>query len=76
MSERTKGDYALAFRTRTDIRHWRIVRKYYVHPRPNPYNSQLDIIEVSKDWNSACLFVCLFINFGLCDYIVVRMYVQ
>jgi len=48
-SERTKGDYALAFRTRTDIRHWRIVRKgakYQVYPRPHPYNSLHDIIMV------------------------------
>ena len=49
-SERTQGDYALAFRTNTDIRHWRIVNKagkYFVHPRPNPYNSLDDIISVS-----------------------------
>lgn len=50
-SERTPGDYALAFRTNTDIRHWRIVNKsnkFYVHPRPNPYNSLDDIIAVSR----------------------------
>ncbi len=54
-SERTQGDYALAFRTSTDIRHWRIVHKggkFFVYPRPNPYNSLEDIIEVSFD------FVC------------------
>lgn len=48
-SERQPGDYALAFRTRSEIRNWRIVQrdsKYFVHPRPNPYNSLLDIVQV------------------------------
>ncbi len=48
-SERSPGDYALAFRTNTDTRHWRIVKnsgRFYVHPRPNPYNSLPEIIQV------------------------------
>ena len=48
-SEKVAGDYALAFRTRTEIRHWKIVKnnyKYYVHPRPNSYRSVADIVQV------------------------------
>lgn len=51
-SERVSGDYALAFRTRTEIRHWKIVKsngKYYVHPRPNPYDSVAAIILHFRD---------------------------
>ncbi|XP_064397976.1 uncharacterized protein LOC135344660 [Halichondria panicea] len=51
-SERSPGDYALAFRTNTDTRHWRIVKnsgRFYVHPRPNPYNSLPEIIQHFKD---------------------------
>jgi hypothetical protein len=58
-SERVPGDCALAFRTRTEIRHWRIVKKsnkYYVHPRPNPYNSVADIIKVILFTPSALIF--------------------
>ena len=48
-SERTPGDYAMAFRTTDDIRHWRIVQnkdKYYVHPRPHPYETLEEIVLV------------------------------
>ena len=48
-SEKTPGDYALAFRTATEVRHWKLVQdggKFYVHPRPNPYNSLEEIIQV------------------------------
>lgn len=48
-SERVPGDYALAFRTRTEIRHWKIVKRdgnYYVHPRPNPYPTVPAIVQV------------------------------
>ena len=48
-SERNIGDYALAFRTGAEMRHWRIVQdngKFYVHPRPNPYDSLEDIVQV------------------------------
>ena len=48
-SEKVAGDYALAFRTRNEIRHWKIVKndgKYYVHPRPNSYRSVADIVQV------------------------------
>ena len=50
-SEKTLGDYALAFRTSSEVRHWKIVQdagKFYVHPRPNPYNSLEEIITVRK----------------------------
>ena len=50
-SEKTLGDYALAFRTKSEVRHWKIVHdkeKFYVHPRPNPYDSLEDIIKVRK----------------------------
>jgi hypothetical protein len=47
-SEKTPGDYALAFRTTSEVRHWKLVQdggKFYVHPRPNPYNSLEEIIQ-------------------------------
>lgn len=47
-SEKTLGDYALAFRTKSEVRHWKIAHdkeKFYVHPRPNPYDSLEDIIK-------------------------------
>lgn len=59
-SERSPGDYALAFRTNTDIRHWRIVKnsgRFYVHPRPNPYNSLPEIIQVSMRISQVTLSV-------------------
>ena len=48
-SEKTPGDYALAFRTTGDVRHWKIVQdsdKFYVHPRPNPYPNLEGIVQV------------------------------
>ncbi|XP_019861155.1 PREDICTED: uncharacterized protein LOC109589532 [Amphimedon queenslandica] len=51
-SEKVPGDYALAFRTRNEIRHWKIVKsnhKYYVHPRPNSYSSVADIVQHFRD---------------------------
>ncbi|CAI8041069.1 Ras GTPase-activating protein 1 [Geodia barretti] len=47
-SEKTPGDYALAFRTTSEVRHWKMVQdggKFYVHPRPNPYNNLEEIIQ-------------------------------
>jgi hypothetical protein len=47
-SEKTQGDYALAFRTTSEVRHWKMVQdggKFYVHPRPNPYNNLEEIIQ-------------------------------
>ena len=49
-SDTSPGDFALAFRTAKEVRHWKIVckgQKYFVHPRPNPYNSLEDIVAVS-----------------------------
>ena len=48
-SEKVAGHYALAFRTRSDIRNWKIVQKgtqYLVHPRPHLYNNMLEIVQV------------------------------
>ena len=55
------GDFALAFRTANEIRHWKIVQdkeKFYVHPRPNPYNSLEEIIQVSYRVVRVCVCVC------------------
>lgn len=56
-SEKTPGDYALAFRTTSEVRHWKMVQdggKFYVHPRPNPYNNLEEIIQV---WKIAVFFL-------------------
>ena len=48
-SDTTLGDFALAFRTAKEVRHWKIVskeQKYFVYPRPNPYNSLEEIVAV------------------------------
>ncbi len=48
-SEWTPGDYALAFRTKKEIRHWKIVQEndnYFVYPRPHPYDSLDDVVQV------------------------------
>ena len=55
-SEKTPGDYALAFRTTGDVRHWKIVQdsnKFYVHPRPNPYPNLEGIVQVGGMLNVA-----------------------
>ena len=68
-----KGDYALTFCTIKDIRHWKIVRKggkYYVNPRPNPYHSLMEIIQVSQNITSVC--VCVWVGgwvWWVCVYV-------
>ena len=49
-SDSTPGDFALTFRTKDETRHWKIAAnqgKYYVHPRPQPYESLDEIVDVS-----------------------------
>ena len=49
-SDSTPGDFALTFRTKDETRHWKIAAnqgKYYVHPRPQPYDSLEEIVDVS-----------------------------
>jgi len=50
-SETEPGGYAIVFRTKDELKRWKIVRQdgqYLVHPRPQKYPNLEKIVEVRR----------------------------